>query len=50
MLNSGTFIGASQAFVSIVEMIEAVVSRRCGVIITGETGTGKGMVARHLCL
>lgn len=45
------FIGASAAFNSILETIKAVASRKCPVIITGETGTGKEMVARriHFC-
>jgi transcriptional regulator with GAF, ATPase, and Fis domain len=45
------FIGASAAFNSILETIKAVASRKCPVIITGETGTGKEMVARriHYC-
>jgi two-component system response regulator AtoC len=45
---SDKFIGASSAFISIVETIQAVASRRCSVVITGETGTGKEMVAREL--
>ena len=49
-LNSDKFIGASSAFVSIVETIQAVASRRCSVVIAGETGTGKEMVARQLHL
>lgn len=47
-VNSQRFVGASQAFVSIVETIEAVASRRCSVVVTGETGTGKEMVARQI--
>jgi len=42
------FIGKSTAFNSIVEMIEALASRRCSIIITGETGVGKEMVARQI--
>jgi DNA-binding NtrC family response regulator len=42
------FIGQSSAFDSILEMIEAVASRKCPVIITGETGVGKEMVARRI--
>lgn len=42
------FIGVSPAFITIVETIQAVASRRCSVVITGETGTGKEMVAREL--
>jgi DNA-binding NtrC family response regulator len=47
-LSSDKFIGASSAFISIIETIQAVASRRCSVVITGETGTGKEMVAREL--
>ena len=47
-LNSDKFIGASPAFIAIVETIQAVAARRCSVVITGETGTGKEMVAREL--
>lgn len=45
------FIGKSAAFNSIVEMIEIIAGRKCSVIITGETGVGKEMVARqiHYC-
>jgi len=39
------FIGNSPAFNSILETIKAVAARRCPVIITGETGVGKEMVA-----
>lgn len=39
------FIGKSPAFNSILETIKAVAARRCPVIITGETGVGKEMVA-----
>lgn len=47
-LSSDKFIGTSAAFISIVETIGAIASRRCSVVITGETGTGKEMVAREL--
>jgi len=45
------FIGSSNAFNSILDTIKAIASRKCPVIITGETGVGKEMVARriHLC-
>jgi len=39
------FIGNSPAFNSILELIRAVAARKCSVVITGETGVGKEMVA-----
>jgi len=42
------FIGKSPAFDSIIEMIDAVARRKCPIIITGETGVGKEMVARQI--
>lgn len=42
------FIGNSAAFDSILEMVGAIASRRCSVIITGETGVGKELVARQI--
>jgi transcriptional regulator with PAS, ATPase and Fis domain len=44
-------IGTSPAFSSILETINTVASRQCSMIISGETGAGKEMVARqiHLC-
>jgi DNA-binding NtrC family response regulator len=42
------FIGASSAFNSMFEVIRAVASRECPVIITGETGVGKEMVAKQI--
>ncbi|MDD5459422.1 MAG: sigma-54 dependent transcriptional regulator [Phycisphaerae bacterium] len=44
------FIGNSSAFNSILEMIDAVAARRCPIIIYGETGVGKEMVARGIHL
>jgi transcriptional regulator with PAS, ATPase and Fis domain len=44
------FIGASAAFNSIVDMINAIAARRCPVIVVGETGAGKEMVARQIHL
>lgn len=44
------FIGRSSAFNSIIEMVDAISARRCPVIITGETGVGKEMVARQIHL
>ena len=43
-----SFIGKSPAFNSIIDMIQAVASRMCPIIITGETGVGKEMVARQI--
>ena len=42
------FIGKSPAFNSILEMIKAIAARKCSIIITGETGVGKEMVARQI--
>ena len=42
------FIGQSPAFNSILEMIEIIAARKCSVIITGETGVGKEMIARQI--
>ncbi len=44
-------LGESPAFVSIMDTIEAVASRQCSMIIVGETGVGKEMVAQkiHAC-
>jgi len=42
------FIGSSPVFDSILEIIQAVAARKCSVIITGETGVGKEMVARKI--
>jgi two-component system response regulator HydG len=44
----GNFIGNSPAFESILETIDAIAARRCSVIISGETGVGKEMVARQI--
>jgi DNA-binding NtrC family response regulator len=44
------FIGESSAFSSILEMIYAIATRKCSVVITGETGVGKEMVARQIHL
>ncbi len=41
-------IGESPAFNSIMDTIEAIAARKCSVIIFGETGTGKEMVARQI--
>jgi transcriptional regulator with PAS, ATPase and Fis domain len=42
------FVGQSGAFQSIVEAINTVALRKSSVIIMGETGTGKEMVARQM--
>ena len=42
------FVGQSGAFRSIIETIEMVAMRKSSVIISGETGTGKEMVARQI--
>jgi DNA-binding NtrC family response regulator len=44
------FIGKSPAFNSLTETIKAVAARKCSIIITGETGVGKEMVARQIHL
>jgi DNA-binding NtrC family response regulator len=41
-------IGQSEQFQAILETIRSVASRRCCITITGETGTGKEMVARKI--
>jgi DNA-binding NtrC family response regulator len=46
-VNTG-FIGKSPAFTSILETIKTIAGRKCSVIITGETGAGKEMVARRI--
>lgn len=47
-VDGSPLIGASDAFASLLEMIESIAHRRCCVTITGETGTGKEMVARKI--
>ena len=42
------FIGHSAAFQSIIETIETIAKRQSSIIITGQTGTGKEMVARQI--
>ncbi len=42
------FIGKSPAFNSLAETIKTVAARKCSIIITGETGVGKEMVARQI--
>jgi len=50
--NLGRFriIGESEAFTSILETVQAIAARKCSVIITGETGSGKEMLARSIHL
>ena len=43
-------IGQSRAIQNVIEVIRLVGGRRCTVLITGETGTGKEMAARALHL
>jgi transcriptional regulator with PAS, ATPase and Fis domain len=42
------FVGRSQAFQSIIETIQTIAWRESPVIVMGETGTGKEIVARQL--
>ena len=42
------FIGKSPEFNSIVELLNAIASRRCNIIVVGETGVGKEMVAHQI--
>ena len=42
------FIGRSSAITSILDTVKAIAGRRCPIIITGETGVGKEMVARQI--
>jgi DNA-binding NtrC family response regulator len=42
------FLGSSPAFNSVMEVIRAIATRECPIIITGETGVGKEMVARQI--
>lgn len=42
------FICKSPSFKSILEMIQAIAARKCSVIIIGETGAGKEMVALQI--
>lgn len=43
-------VGTSQAMQQVAQIVQLVGSRRCTVLITGETGTGKELVARALHL
>lgn len=42
------FIGKSPLFKSILDTIQAIAARKCSVIIVGETGVGKEIVARQI--
>ncbi len=44
-------VGTSPAFRSVLETIDTIASRQCSMIISGETGAGKEIVARriHVC-
>jgi len=44
------FLGTSPAFLSILETIKTIANRQCSMIIVGETGAGKEMVARQIHL
>ncbi len=41
-------IGNSSSFNAVLEIISAIAARECPVIITGETGVGKEMIARQI--
>ncbi len=45
-----TMVGASRAMRDVIETIEMIAPRRCTVLITGETGTGKELAARAIHL
>ena len=42
------FVGVSSALGSIREIAESIAARRCTVLLLGETGSGKEMLARHI--
>jgi transcriptional regulator with PAS, ATPase and Fis domain len=46
--NTNKLVGKSIAFQSVLETVQIVSPRNCCVIINGETGTGKEMVARQI--
>lgn len=46
--SAGWFVGSSLAFQLIIKTIQTIAWRESSVIITGETGTGKEMVARQI--
>lgn len=41
-------VGTSDAFSTLLDTLKSIAGRRCSVMITGETGTGKEMVARNI--
>jgi transcriptional regulator with PAS, ATPase and Fis domain len=45
---SGLIVGESPALSSIRDIASSIASRRCTVLLLGETGTGKEMLARHI--
>lgn len=46
--NGTSMVGHSDAFVSLVESVRSIAHRQCCVMITGQTGTGKEMIARKI--
>lgn len=46
--NGGTIVGQSDAFNSLVETVRSIAHRHSCVMITGQTGTGKEMIARKI--
>src|SRR5262245_14467882 len=47
-LDASVFVGQSRATERLLEQIESVAASRATVLVTGETGTGKGVVARRI--
>lgn len=47
-LSIGSLVGTSQAFQEIMRQIHEAAQGRATVLITGETGTGKGLIARAI--
>lgn len=43
-----SMVGRSDTFVSLVDSVRAIAHRRCCVMISGQTGTGKEMIARKI--
>lgn len=43
-----TLVGTSGSFSSLLDTVNSIAARRCCVMITGETGTGKEMIARNI--